>query len=200
MRTGAWGWMIRASVAAAAATLVLVPMAVLLLLVHGNLWRLGVVTAPWWLSALLLLAVSPLAAVPGCLTSYVAGQSRRSRRLAAAASLAGGLTGGLLVSTSPVGLWVGMVLTSLVVVAWRDRTRPRVAVVPRAGEVDGGWASVEVEDLRLDVQGPRCRLVPRDVLEPAEGWEVPVMLPDRDHDRDREDATVTDRDAHRAVR
>lgn len=179
MRTNAWEWAVRSAVAAAAAALVLVPMAVLLLLVHGNLWRLGVVIAPWWLSALLLVAVSPLAAVPGCLTAYVAGQSTRSRRLAAAASLVAGLAGGLLVTTSPLGLWAGMVAASLAVVAWREHVPRRVTVVPTSAATAAGWTAVEVEDLRVDAQGPHSRLVSRDALAPPEGWEVPLTLPDR---------------------
>lgn len=188
MRTNAWEWAVRSAVAAAAAVLVLVPMAVLLLLVHGNLWRLGVVIAPWWLSALLLVAVSPLAAVPGCLTAYVAGQSTRSRRLAAGASLVAGLAGGLLVTTSPLGLWAGMVVASLAVVAWREHVPRRVTVVPASASGAGGWTAVEVEDLRVHVPGPHSRLVPRDVLAPPEGWEVPLTLPARNEARAGEPA------------
>lgn len=183
MRTNAWGWTVRSSVAASAATLVLVPMALLLLLVHGNLWRLGVVTAPWWLSALLLLAVSPLAAVPGCVTAYVAGQPRRTRRLAAAASVVAGLAGGFLISPSPLGLWAGMVLGALGIVAWQDRATRRVTVVLATATATGGWTAVAVEDPVVPVQGPPSRLVPRDVLAPPEGWEVPLGLPDRPADR-----------------
>jgi hypothetical protein len=179
VRSDAWGWVVRSSAAATAAALVLVPMAVLLLLVHGNLWRLGVVTAPWWVGVLLLVAIGPLAAVPGCLTAYVAGQSPRSRRLAATASMLAGLVGGQVVTTSLLGLWVGMVLGALAVVAWRDRVPPRVTVVPRAQAGTGGWRVVEVEELEVRARGPHSRLVPREVLAPPEGWEVPLALPDR---------------------
>jgi hypothetical protein len=179
MRTNPWEWAVRSSVAAAAATLVLVPMAVLLLLVHGNLWRIGVVTAPWSLSALLLVAVSPLAAVPGCVTAYVADQDRRSRRLAAAASLVAGLAGGLLFTTSPVGLWAGMVLGALGVVAWQERAARRVTSVPASARTEGAWTAVVVEEPGTLADLPRGRLVPRDALAPPEGWDVPLTLPDR---------------------
>lgn len=185
MPASPWRWVVRSSVAAAAATLILVPMAMLLLVVHGNLWRFGVVVAPWWLAALLLVAVSPLAAVPGCLTSYASGQSRRVRRVAALASLSGGLVGGLAITTSPLGLWLGMVVAALAAVAWGERARPHVTPrerlpgLPTDPTDHPGWTAVEVDDLEVRLDGPRSRLVPRDVLKPAEGWDVPVSLPER---------------------
>jgi hypothetical protein len=177
MRGGVREWVVRSTVAAVAAALVLVPMVVLLLAVHGNLWRLTP-SPPSWVPGALLVAVSPLAAVPGCLTSYVAGQDRRSRRLAAAASLAGWLAGWLL-TTSMLGPWAAMTVASVLAVAWRARVGRPVSVTPDPPEAGGGWTAVEVEGLEVRVTGPRSRLVPRDVLAPPEGWEVPRTLPDR---------------------
>lgn len=177
MRGRMRGWVVRADVAAVSSALVLVPIAVLLLAVDGNLWRL-MSPPPSWMPGALLIAVSPLAAVPGCLTAYVAGQARRSRRICAAASLAGAL-GGWLVTTSILGPWVGMTVASVLAAAWRDRVGRRVSVAPGPPAHDGGWTAVEVDGLEVEVPGPRSRRVPREVLAPPEGWDVPEALPDR---------------------
>lgn len=177
MRGRMRGWVVRGDVAAVSSALVLVPIAVLLLAVDGNLWRL-MSSPPSWMPGALLVAVSPLAAVPGCLTAYVAGQDRRSRRICAAASLAGGF-GGWLLTTSMLGPWLGMTVASVLAAAWRDRVGRRVSVTPGPSAQSGGWTAVEVDGLEVGVSGPRSRLVPRDVLAPPEGWDVPEALPDR---------------------
>lgn len=182
MRGHVRGWTVEATVAAVAAALVVVPMAVLLIAVQADRWRLGS-PSPAWLPALLLVAVSPLAAVPGCLTSYVAGHDRRSRRIAAVASLAGGLIGGLaggsLIATSMLWPWAGMALASLAAVTWRERVGYQDPGTARPPAANGGWTAVDKDELEVRVEGPRSRLVARDVLAPPEGWDVPLTLPDR---------------------
>jgi len=68
---------------------------------------------------------------------------------------------------------------SLLAVAWQGG--PSEHHLPdRRGNVDrvSGWTAVELEDLEVRVPAPRSRLVPREVMAPPEGWDVPERLPE----------------------
>lgn len=184
MRRGPGEWARLSALASLAAFGALVAMTFALLLVHGLVWEDGI-EDPTWVHHLVFVALAvPFLAVPGFVVARVAGGRGWRLWLVALASVTFGLGVDLLGVTSPVGVWAGMVTGTLLGIVWMP-----MSTVHGAEEAPGAQgqrprrpasaAGVGAAQRTVLVDPPQRRRVPRDVLAPPEGWEVPEVLPPR---------------------
>jgi len=190
MRRAPGEWARLSTLACLLALGALVALSSVLLLVHGLVWPDGIEDPSWFHQMLLVALAVPFLAVPGLVVARMAGGRGWRLAVVAVASAAFGLGADLLGVASPVSLWAGMVTGTLLGVVWLPMggapdpdatpgTGTPPAVTGRAQTYAAGAGRVAAGPPRGLVEPPQPRRVPRDVLAPPEGWEVPETLPPR---------------------
>lgn len=182
MRRGRGEWAKLSALASLVAFGALLLMTFVVRLLHGLVWE-GSLDDPAGLQQVVILGLAVVfLAAPGLVVGWAAGARGWWLGAVALASALVGLGVGLLSAGSPVAIWAGMVAGTLLGVVWAPVTGT-FAAVPVAGEREkdpetGSVATGVVGgDLTPPLHPPQRRLVPRDVLSPPEGWEVPNALP-----------------------
>ena len=194
MGRGAAQWAKLSALASLAAFGALFPLYVTIVVVFGVVWADGI-EDPTVLHDLLAFGLAaPFMAVPGFVVGRAVGA--RGRRLAGIVLCSLGTASGvwLVTVSSPVTIWAGMVVGTLFGVVWLTAGEPASATSPSAtspsatspsaGEPGSagsreGATGGEVGKATALLDPPLRRLVPRDVLAPPEGWDVPQALPPR---------------------
>jgi len=184
MRLGVAAWVRLSTLVSLVAFATMLGLYLTLMVVHGLVWREGI-EDPTVLHQLLFLALAvPFLALPG----VVAGRAVRVTgwRFAriALGSAGFGLGAVLLADGALVPVWAAMVAGTLLGVVWAPTGQPASAASPGGGRTGNPSpertpASPEAARSSLLLEPPLRRLVPRDVLAPPEGWEVPEGLPPR---------------------
>ena len=182
MRLGVAAWVRLSTLVSLVAFAAMVAMFLTLMLVHGLVWRDGIEDPTVWHQLLFLALAVPFLALPG----VVAGRAVRvaGRRFARAVlgSAGFGLGAVVLADASLVPVWAATVVGALLGVVWAPTGQPASAPSPGGGGSGNPSpqrtpVSPEAERSPLLLEPPLRRLVPRDVLAPPEGWEVPDGLP-----------------------
>ncbi len=184
MRRGVAAWVKLSTLVSVIAFASMVAMYFTLLLVHGVVWREGIDDPTALHQVFFLVLALPFLALPG----VVAARAVRVRGWWFARIVLGstvfGLGAVLLADAAPVAVWAAMVAGTLLGVVWAPASE-RVSPTATRGEESGNPATAHAsgsprgEDRVLLLEPPLRRLVPRDVLAPPEGWEVPERLPPR---------------------
>ena len=184
VRRGPGEWAKLSALASLVAFGALVAMTFALLLVHGLVWEAGIEDPTVFHQVVLLGVAAPFLAAPGLVVGWTVGARGWQLGVVALASALFGVGVDLLSVMSPVALWAGMVTGTLLGVVWVPRSRILDADLPAAGRERGagagqGGAGVTDREPPALLDPPQRRLVPRDVLAPPDGWEVPDALPPR---------------------
>lgn len=199
MRRGPGEWAKVSALTSLVAFGALVTMSFALLLVHGLVWPDGIEDPTVFHQVAFLGLAAPFLAAPGVVVGWTVGARGRRLGVVALASALCGLGVELVSVASPVALWAGMVAGTLLGVVWVPRRDLLAADLPpgergrapgtsggRSGQVGtgGGQAGqvgtgVAVRKPPVLLDPPQRRRVPRDVLAPPDGWEVPDALPPR---------------------
>ncbi len=188
MRFGVAAWARLSMLGSLVAFAAMMGMYLILMVVPGLVWPDGI-EDPTALHQLLLLGLAvPFLALPG----VVAGRAVRVRGWRFSRIVLGsagfGLGAVVLAAASLVPVWAATVVGTLFGVVWApagERASATSPVGDGAGDGAGDLAehrvaaSPEEERASLLLEPPLRRLVPRDVLAPPEGWEVPDGLPQR---------------------
>lgn len=184
MRRGPGEWARLSALASLVAFGALMAMTFALLLVHGLVWEDGIEDPTWVHHVVFLGLAAPFLAIPGFVVAWVAGGRGWRLWVVALASVTFGLGVDLLGVTSPVGVWAGMVTGTLLGVVWVS-----TSAIPSAEAAPGAQgqrplraadaAGVGAGQRTMLIDPPQRQRVPRDVLAPPEGWEVPKSLPPR---------------------
>ena len=183
MRSGIAAWVRLSTLVSLVGFAALAGMYLTLLAVHGLVWPDGI-DDPTALHQLLFLALAvPFLALPGLVAGRAVQVSGWRFARIALASAGLGLGAVLLADTSPVAVWAATVVGTLLGVVWGPTGERASAASPGDGtgspSRDLATVSPEVERPSLLLEPPLRRLVPRDVLAPPEGWEVPHAVPPR---------------------
>jgi hypothetical protein len=162
----------------------LLAMTFALLLVHGLVSRDGVENPTVFHQLLFVGVAIPFVAAPGVVVGRAAGARGWRLAMVALASALVALGLHLVTVASPVAIWAGMVVGTLLGVVWLPASEVLAAPsVSGRGDGDRGTAQpspgIVTNELTVLLDPPQRRLVPRDVLAPPEGWEVPAVLPPR---------------------
>jgi hypothetical protein len=182
MRLGVAAWVRLSTLVSLVAFAAMVAMFLTLMVVHGLVWREGIEDPTVWHQLLFLALAVPFLALPG----VVAGRAVRVTGWRFARIVIGsagfGLGAVLLADASLVPIWAATVVGTLLGVVWAPTGQPASAGSAGSGgssnpSPERTPASLEVQRSPLLLQPPLRRLVPRDVLAPPEGWEVPEGLP-----------------------
>ncbi|MFO7779444.1 MAG: hypothetical protein R6V28_13940 [Nitriliruptoraceae bacterium] len=184
MRRGRGEWVKLSALASLMAFGALLAMTFVVRLVQGMVWE-GGVDDPTALQQVAILSLAGVfLAAPGLLVGWTAGARGWWLGAIALASALLGLGVGLLSAGAPVATWAGTVAGTLLGVVWA----PVTGIVPapsvrgerdRGSEKASAATGVSAGELVVLLDPPQRRLVPRDVLAPPEGWEVPNALPPR---------------------
>ena len=184
MRRGPGEWAKLSALASLVAFGALVTLIFALLLVHGLVWEDGIEDPTVFHQVVVLGLAAPFLAAPGVVVGWTVGARGRRLGVVALASALGGLGVELVSVASPVALWAGMVTGTLLGVVWVPRSDTHGGDLPAgergrdAGTGEGG-TGVAARKPPVLLDPPQRRLVPRDVLAPPDGWEVPDVLPPR---------------------
>lgn len=184
MRSGVAAWVKLSTLVSLVAFVAMVGMYLTLMVVHGLVWPDGI-EDPGVLHELLFLALAvPFLALPGVVVGRAVRVAGWRLTRISLASVGLGLGAMLLADASPVAVWAAMVVGTLLGVVWAPIGERASAASP-GGDGTGNpqeehtAASPEADRPSLLLEPPFRRLVPRDVLAPPEGWEVPDGLPQR---------------------
>jgi hypothetical protein len=183
MRRNPGEWARLSALASLVALGALLAMTLALRLVHGSVWGDGL-EDPTLFHQVLLVGVAILfLAAPGVVVGWNAGARGWRLGTVGLASTLVALGGDVVTVASPVAIWAGMVAGTLLgVVSLPARQLRRAPGEPAPGHGPGtgnGAAGSTTDELSARLELPGRRLVPRDVLAPKEGWEVPEALPPR---------------------
>ena len=190
MRLGVAAWVRLSTLVSLVAFAAMVAMFLTLMLVHGLVWREGIEDPTVWHQLLFLALAVPFLALPG----VVAGRAVRVTGWRFARIVLGsagfGLGAVVLADASLVPVWAATVVGTLLGVVWAPTGQPASAASPGGGgsgnpSPQRAPVSPEAERSPLLLEPPLRRLVPRDVMAPPEGWEVPEGLPLRPGAADR---------------
>ncbi len=184
MRRGPGEWAKLSALASLVAFGALLAMAFVLLLVHGLVWEDGGQHPTMFHQAVIVGSAIPFLAAPGAVVGWAAGARGWRLAMVALGSTLFALGVELVSVASPVAIWAGMVTGTLLGVVWLPTSRSFAGnpvsserePAPDSGE---GATRVEADEPTVLLDLPQRRLVPRDVLAPPEGWEVPDALPRR---------------------
>jgi hypothetical protein len=191
MRRNPGEWARLSALASLVAFGALLTMTLALRLVHGSVWGDGLEDPTVFHQVLVVGVAIPFLAAPGVVVGWTAGARGWRLWTVALASTLVALGGDLVTVASPVAIWAGMVVGTLLGVV----SLPLLGVVslppsqlgvapdapgggrgPAAGQRTTGSTT---GGLSVLLDPPPRRLVPRDALAPQEGWEVPEALPPR---------------------
>lgn len=184
MRRGRGEWAKLSALASLVAVVALAVLVVVARLVHGMTWQ-DAIEDPAALQQPVILGMAAVClATPGLVVGGKAGARGRRLAVVALSSLLVAVGVGLLSVGAPVAIWAGMVAgTLLAVVATPMAGSFAATSVPGEWEPEtetgSGPPGVVVGDPTVVLERPQRRLVPRDVMAPPEGWEVPDALPRR---------------------
>jgi hypothetical protein len=184
MRRDPWEWAKLSALASLVAFGALLAMTFVLLLVHGLVWGDGIEDPTVFDRVLFLGVAIPFVAAPGVVVGGAAGARGWRLGMVALASALIPLGLHLVTVASPVAIWAGMVVGTLLGVVWLPASEvlaaPSVSSRSEGARGSGeGATGIVAEELTVLLDPPQRRLVPRDVLAPPEGWAVPEVLPPR---------------------
>jgi len=190
MRRGRGEWAKLSALASLVALGALAILTVVARLVPGATWQ-DVIEDPAALRQPVVLGVAVVfLALPGLVGGWKAGARGRRLAVVALSSLLVAIGVGLLSSGAPLAIWAGMVTGTLLAVAAMPMAAGLASSVPGEGERATGLGSgppgIAAADPTVVPEQPQRRLVPRDVMTPPEGWEVPNALPPRPSKRESE--------------
>jgi hypothetical protein len=184
MRRGVAAWVRLSTLVSVVAFAAMLAMFFTLMLVHGLVWREGI-EEPTALHQLLFLALAvPFLALPGVAAARAVRVTGWWFARIVLGSAGFGLGAVVLADAATVPVWAAMVVGTLLGVVWAPAGR-EASADPTVGDGIGGptqppvSSTPDIEHQPLLLDPPLQRLVPRDVLEPPEGWEVPETLPHR---------------------